>query len=789
MTLRARCIAVGLLLLLPLGVQRMSAQTSEAQTSQGGSMAAQVPPLIQFANVATDEGGNTLSGSESMTFSLYAGQRGGEALWSETQRVQLDAAGRYSVQLGVTKRTGMPAALFASGETRWLGVRIAERPEQARVLLVSVPYALKAGDAATIGGLPPSAFVLAAPNAAAPGTTSLTSDSPAPNTAITGSGTTSFIPLWDSATDIVSSALFQTGSGATAKIGINTATPTATLDVKGGEVVEGLLSLPAASAATAAKGGNSQALSFTASAFNSGSSSAVNQIFRWKAEAAGNNTAAPSGTLNLLYGSGGIAPSETGLQISSKGIFTFAPGQTFPGGSGTVTSVGLSAPVADFTVTGSPVTSSGTLSLLWKKVPTSANTATAIVKRDASGAFSAGAISATQLGVSGTISTGGLTASGAITAAAMGLGTPAPSERLDLGNDGNVVIKTDPGDDATPDLVGYNLIGRGPGGVPNKWSIYTAATGGGFGVPANALSIYQYPPNAIPGCCLQRFVILPATRGTTGSTVVIDGNGKIGTGGVGTPDAGLHVVNNTSPSVDFLTDGDGVAGECGMQACNGVYAMANGDNGTGLFARSTGASSVAMLASAEGGAVLAGEFFGDVNVSGHLTQGSALLKIDHPLDPGNKYLYHSAVESPDMMNVYNGIVELDGAGSAWVTLPDYFEALNRDFRYQLTAVGAPGPNLYVAQKVAGNRFLVSGGKPGAEVSWQVTGIRQDAYANAHRIEVEQDKPERERGFYLSPELFGAPKEKSVLRARHPAPLKRSADFSSRGAERASSSAH
>ena len=418
MTLRAGCIAVGLLSLLPLGVQRMPAQSSEAQTPQGGSIAAQVPPLIQFANVATDEGGNTLSGLVSMTLSLYAGQRGGEALWSETQRVQLDAAGRYSVQLGVTKRTGVPSALFASGETRWLGVRIAEQPEQARVLLVSVPYALKAGDAATIGGLPPSAFVLAAPNAVMPGTTSFAPGSPEPNTAVTGTGTTNFIPLWDTATDIVSSALFQTGSGATAKIGINTTTPATTLDVKGGEVVEGLLSLPAASAATAAKGGNSQALSFTASAFNSGSSSAVNQIFRWKAEAAGNNTSAPSGTLNLLYGSGGIAPSETGLQISSKGIFTFAPGQTFPGGSGTVTSVALTAPAADFTVTGSPVTANGTLGLLWKKVPTSANTANAIVKRDASGGFSAESISATQIDVAGTIYPGTVSTTGTIFASA-----------------------------------------------------------------------------------------------------------------------------------------------------------------------------------------------------------------------------------------------------------------------------------------------------------------------------------------------------------------------------------
>ncbi|HVG39893.1 MAG TPA: hypothetical protein VM870_11420, partial [Pyrinomonadaceae bacterium] len=105
-------------------------------------------------------------------------------------------------------------------------------------------------------------------------------------------------------------------------------------------------------------------------------------------------------------------------------------------------------------------------------------------------------------------------------------------------------------------------------------------------------------------------------------------------------------------------------------------------------------------------------------------------------------------------------------GRATVTLPDWFEALNREFRYQLTAVGGPGPNLYVAEKIKGNRFRIAGGKPGMEVSWQVTGVRQDAYAEKHRIPVEEEKPAAERGTYLHPEAFGQPAEKSVDHARH-----------------------
>src|SRR5262249_16447633 len=128
-------------------------------------------------------------------------------------------------------------------------------------------------------------------------------------------------------------------------------------------------------------------------------------------------------------------------------------------------------------------------------------------------------------------------------------------------------------------------------------------------------------------------------------------------------------------------------------------------------------------------------------------------KIDHPLDPANKYLYHSFVESPDMMNIYNGMVTLDDQGEAAVFLPDWFEALNRDFRYQLTAVGVPGPSLYIAQEISDHRFRIAGGHPGGKVSWQVTGIRKDPFAEKHRIPVEEDKPTHERGTYLHPEVY------------------------------------
>jgi hypothetical protein len=110
-----------------------------------------------------------------------------------------------------------------------------------------------------------------------------------------------------------------------------------------------------------------------------------------------------------------------------------------------------------------------------------------------------------------------------------------------------------------------------------------------------------------------------------------------------------------------------------------------------------------------------------------------------------------------MMNIYTGNAVLDNAGEAVVSLPKWFEALNRDFRYQLTSIGAPAPNLHIAQEIANHQFSIAGGAPGMKVSWQVTAVRHDAYAKAHPLVVEVKKSEKERGRYLHPDAFGAPR--------------------------------
>jgi len=162
------------------------------------------------------------------------------------------------------------------------------------------------------------------------------------------------------------------------------------------------------------------------------------------------------------------------------------------------------------------------------------------------------------------------------------------------------------------------------------------------------------------------------------------------------------------------------------------------------------------------GSRYAGYFSGPVHVAGTLTKSGGSFKIDHPLDPEDKYLSHSFVESPDMKNVYDGVVVLDERGEAEVALPEWFEALNRDFRYQLTCIGGAAL-VYIAEEISGNRFRIAGGTRGLKVSWQVTGIRRDAWAQAHRIPVEEDKPAEDRGRYLHPELYGKPATESVDR--------------------------
>jgi hypothetical protein len=204
------------------------------QTSTAGQGATViVPPLVNFSSVLTDGNGKPLNGVVGVTFYLYKDSQGGSPLWMETQNVQPDKVGHYKVMLGSTTTQGLPAELFASGEARWLGVQVQGKEEQPRVSLLSVPYALKALDAETLGGKPASAFVASTQANSNSGSRG-TSD------ALSGSGKKNYIPLWLSATKLGDSNIFQSATG---NLGLGTTAPAAQLDVNGASDLRNTLTL------------------------------------------------------------------------------------------------------------------------------------------------------------------------------------------------------------------------------------------------------------------------------------------------------------------------------------------------------------------------------------------------------------------------------------------------------------------------------------------------------------------------------------------------------------------
>jgi hypothetical protein len=216
--------------LLLLMATSMLAQSTSTESS------GTVPQLVKFTGVFKDNVGRAKTGMVGVTFALYKEQYDGAPLWLETQNVEVDSEGNYSVLLGSTKAEGIPTDLFNTNEPRWLGVQLEGQAEQPRILFVSVPYALRASDAATIGGLPPSAFLRApapgtsgANNASIPSGTAAVSGSASSAPKFSGSGTTDFLPIWTSSTTLGNSTVFETGG----KVGIGTTAPVATLDVNG----------------------------------------------------------------------------------------------------------------------------------------------------------------------------------------------------------------------------------------------------------------------------------------------------------------------------------------------------------------------------------------------------------------------------------------------------------------------------------------------------------------------------------------------------------------------------
>jgi trimeric autotransporter adhesin len=801
-------IALGLVVLCAVPwIETATAQQSAVAPAMLATSA--VPNLINYTGVLKDASGRTLTSVSGVTFLLYKDEQGGAPLWLETQNVTPDKLGHYTIELGASSANGIPADLFLSGEPRWLAVQIGNEAEQARVLLVAVPYAMKAADAATIGGLPPSAFVLAAPSAvsgtptANPNEAALASrSSRATSDVSTTGGTANILPLFTTATNIQNSIVTQTGSGATGKIGINTTTPNATLYVNGATTSNGVLTSPASGTASAAGGKNSQPQDFIASAFNSGSSSAVPQKFQWQAEPAGNDTSTASGTLNLLFASGSATPAETGLKISSKGVFAFAAGQTFPG----VADLTANTFTGNQTVTGN-ITAGGTgnITAAGELQGAVVNATTGFDIGGTRFAFGSAASHNAFMGFAGNSTTTGTynTASGF---EALGFDTTG-YENTAIGAIAlvsnttgayNVAVGQSALSASTSGFantgVGNSAGGTIDGSVLTGKNNTALGTGASFstGSLTNASAIGA---NAVVG--ESNALVLGGISGVNGQTASV--NVGIGTT---TPGAALHVIGHSVASGSGLDGTDGVnssggngdpkgspigtfggngiiatggtgvfdgEAEYGGDGVGGVFSGGNsGNNDTfgEVFERGTGDGIDVYAGSGQ-----AAYFQGSVHVQGTLSSSNKEFKIDHPMDPANKYLVHASVESSEMMNIYTGNITTDSEGQAMVQLPEWFEALNTDFRYQLTVIGQFAQAI-VTREMKNNQFEIGTSVPNVKVSWQVTGVRQDAYAKANPLRVEEEKDARLRGFYIHPELYGAPAEKQIEWARHPQTMKR-----------------
>jgi hypothetical protein len=754
-----------------------------------------VPKLIQFSGTLKDVACRPISGVASVTFVIYNEQDNGSALWSETQNVLADANGHYAVLLGAATGNGVPSDLFGTGESRWLGVTVARQPEMPRVLIASVPYALKAGDADTLGGLPASSYVttqqFTASNARSassfiggnttvvttPGTAasaqSATTES-AQSSVIqanpTGSGTTDYIPLWASGSNLGNSLLFQTGG----KIGVGTTTPASTLDINGGEILRGGFYEYAQGTATASTGQPSHSFQWDASVFSSSTGTAVNEAFGFRALPVNNNTPNPTAKLDLFNGTGGPSGTlvDTGLSIDNGGIITFAPGQTFDGGSATFTSLNLpgAAPGgAQISLGGAPFLSTGGSS--------------------SSMYIGGGSNTGYQTSASGNVGIGFLSVANVTTGEQnTGVGV-ASLQNLQDGTFNTALgyFALDANQHGAANFAGGYFALSGATGTGNTAVGYLADTSLTTGNYNTAIGYYA---NVGTG------TISNSTAIGNGATVnesdaIVLGNSILLNGltpppsvgiGTSTPRSNLEI---SSPIASSITTPGPILTlsneSTGTQ--NGVAIDFDPGNPTGTlpFARieASGQSSGAELdfythQSGTGNGTLLKtmsiDSFGNVQVSGSLfvtgevEKGSGTFKIDDPIDPANKYLSHSFVESPDMMNIYNGNIVTDATGVATVAMPAWFEALNADFRYQLTVLGQFAQAI-VASEMQDGKFTIRTDKPNVKVSWQVTGIRHDPYAVANRTPVEESKPASEQGRYLHPDVYGAGPDQRVRNAQ------------------------
>jgi hypothetical protein len=743
-----------------------------------------VPALVRYTGEMNEQAGKRVA----LRFAVYASATSTSALWSESQNVTVAPDGKYAVLLGAASSIGLPSSLFAPGETRWLAIAIGDGPEIERAMLVSVPYAIKAGDAETLSGHPVAELVtqdqLRGAVAAQLASQQLAARQILPDTTtptpITGTGTTNYLPFWTSASTLGSSILIQSGTGAAAKIGIGTAAPATTLDVFGGFSVRGDMIVQPQTIATASAAVNSPPFFFDASAYSSSLAAAVPQKFVFETVATGNNSASPSSNLQIWYGAGTSAPTPTGLSIGTNGIITFASGQTFPGVS---TSGGIiNASTYDlggarfeygnqsnaflaYAGNGSVGSGSGNLGVGSSALNALTSGSNNSAVGSATLANNTSGTSNTAIGVQALQSNTTGSGNTAVGGAAM---------VYNYTGSNNTAI----GDAAGPDsastaltgatAIGWNakvsasnalVLGQTTSGSPGASSVNV---GVGTSTPVSELELSKNVEDGMgPVLTLTNGGGTSGASGYHPATTAIDFKTY------------LHASTATSPTSRIEAVDDDYGNELSF------YTKTYGADSNKLVDQVDIGSSFAYAIYVNGfmnvcctdgvGPPTVADIGGSLEVDGEVYASTDDVRVDHPLDPANQTLTQSSITSSERMNLYSGNVTTDENGLAIVKLPTWFESENGDFRYQLTTIGRDA-HAWVAEEIGNHQFKIATNATFVKVSWQITATRQDAYAKANPLVVEKLKPVEQRGYYLNPALFGQPTEKNVRWASKPRDL-------------------
>ncbi|MEJ2543417.1 MAG: hypothetical protein P8Y99_05070 [Calditrichaceae bacterium] len=724
----------------------------------------QTPLLLNYQGKLFDQNSEPLNTTADITFKIFSVETEGSELWSETHTSVAVSNGVFNVMLGSV--TTLSGNVFTEAGNRYLEITVDSETLSPRFQLVSVAYAIRAAEADSVqdgaidtqhlrdGAVTQTKLdegITAIPSGSAGGDLTGTYPNPSVN-GILGRAI--------SLTSPADGQVLKYDDGASEWVPAN--------DISGGD---GTVSTTARLSGDGSSGSPLDIAQQGAT---------TNQVLQWDGSTWGPGTISVTGgnTLDQAYDQGGAGVGRT--ITADNGAVNIA-------GSGGLTVTGDVSANA-FSGDGASLTSLNATNLSSGTVPSGRLDADLVdlIDGSLSGSKVGSGISATNI-TTGTLSNSVLssTVSSTILTAddRIGIGTNTPLSaysldmlprdkaigiRIDFNQTTNntsnygVYIDLDNTNTANANNYGYYANVYKTGGTYSSYGFYgwidgsSTHTGPRIGVYGRAEN------NDNTG-------IVYGVNGSAVGDGTGDKRGVYGTaGGAGTA-YGVYGYTNGTGMYTYGVFGEGAgtgSRTYGVRGINGTRSgYLAGNERAGEFYHS--ASCWAFIAGnslPDGSGVLyAGSFVGDVTINGTLSKSAGAFKIDHPLDPANKYLSHSFVESPDMKNIYDGVIILDNKGEATVTLPDWFEALNKDFRYQLTPIGAPGPNLYIAQEISNNQFKIAGGTAGMKVSWHVTGIRNDAYARAHRIKVEEDKSATERGKYLNPSVFGLSKEMSIMR--------------------------